>query len=109
MIQPTNQSNMEAMIKALQSRARKVPRYSKERAEIIQLTKDLLAGRPLTQAQQWLIDYLSFLTFELEAAAPEPMRPEGQPTKHKSRRVMGYFFMIGSWFLIGMISYQCGL
>src|SRR5260221_4693032 len=42
-----------------------------------------------------------------EAAAPEPMRPEVQPTKGKSGRVVGCFFTIVSWLLIGMISNQC--
>jgi hypothetical protein len=47
-------------LKALQS-ALKASKNSKERAELIQLTQDLLAGRQLTRSQQWLVDYLNFL------------------------------------------------
>jgi len=42
-----------------------------------------------------------------EAAATDSMRPEVQPTKGKSGRVVGCFFTIVSWLLIGMISNQC--
>jgi hypothetical protein len=42
-----------------------------------------------------------------QAAATDSMRPEVQPTKGKSGRVVGCFFTIVSWLLIGMISNQC--
>jgi hypothetical protein len=54
------------MIKALQLSVRALPRNSNERAEVIQLLEELLAGRQLTSSQQWLADYVSFLNFELE-------------------------------------------
>ncbi len=42
-----------------------------------------------------------------EAAATDPVRPEVQPTKNNSGRVLGCFFTIVSWLLIGAISSQC--